>query len=186
MIRAFNGKTPKIAGTAFVSEWAYVVGDVEIGENSGVWPGAVIRGDFGPIKIGRNTQIEDNSVVHSGTAMEIGDNVTIGHSAVVHGLKIGNTVLIGNNATVLHFSDIGDGCIVGANSMVATRQKIPSNTFVTGVPARAKRELSPALVDDMRRRMSERYAQMRPEGAPQMSYPELIKKYREEGLQGGP
>ncbi len=182
MIRAFNGKTPKIADSAFVSEWAYVVGDVEIGENSGVWPGAVVRGDFGPIKIGKNSQIEDNSVVHSAVAMEIGDNVTVGHSAVIHGLKIGNNVLIGNNATVLDFAEIGDGCIVGANSMVATGQKIPIKSFVTGVPARVKKELSSDLVDGMRRRMSERYSQMRPEGTPVMSYSELLKKYKQEGL----
>ena len=182
MIRAFNGKTPKIADSAFVSEWAYVVGDVEIGENSGVWPGAVVRGDFGPIKIGKNSQIEDNSVVHSAVAMEIGDNVIVGHSAVIHGLKIGNNVLIGNNATVLDFAEIGDGCIVGANSMVATGQKIPIKSFVTGVPARVKKELSSDLVDGMRRRMSERYSQMRPEGTPVMSYSELLKKYKQEGL----
>ena len=76
MIKAFNGKTPKISDSAFVSEWAYVVGDVEIGENTGVWPGAVIRADFGKIKIGSNCQIEDNSVLHSGTDMVIGDHVT--------------------------------------------------------------------------------------------------------------
>jgi len=120
MIRAFNGKMPKIADSAFVSECAYVVGDVEIGENSGVWPGAVIRGDSGSIKIDRDCQIEDNSVVHAGGALEIGDNVIIGHSVVVHGQKIGNDVLIGNNATILDFAEIGEHCIVAANSMVAT------------------------------------------------------------------
>ncbi len=182
MIRAFNGKTPKIADSAFVSEWAYVVGDVEIGENSGVWPGAVIRGDFGTIRIGKSSQVEDNSVIHSGTSMEIGDNVLIGHSAVIHGLKIGNNVLVGNNATVLDFAEIGDGCIVGANSMVATGQKIPTNSFVVGVPARVKRELSPDLVDDMRRRMAERYSQMRAKDMPELSYKDLAKKYKEEGL----
>jgi len=77
MIRAFNGKMPKIADSAFVSEWAYVVGDVEIGENSGVWPGVVIRADSGSIRIGKDCQIEDNSVAHAGGTMEIGDNVII-------------------------------------------------------------------------------------------------------------
>ena len=83
MIRKFNGKTPKIHPSAFVSEAAYVVGDVEIGENSGVFPGTVIRGDFANIKIGSNTMIEDNCVVHTGSPMEIGDNVIIGHGVVV-------------------------------------------------------------------------------------------------------
>jgi len=101
MIRSFNGKTPKIADTAFVSEFAYVVGDVEIGEKSGVWPGAVVRGDFGSIRIGQNSHIEDNAVLHAWKSLIIGDNVTVGHSAVVHCLRIGDNVLVGNNATVL-------------------------------------------------------------------------------------
>ena len=182
MIRAFNGKTPKMADSAFVSEWAYVVGDVEIGEGSGVWPGAVIRGDFGSIRIGRNCQIEDNSVVHSGTTVEIGDNVIIGHSAVIHGLKIGGRVLVGNNSTVLDFAEIGDHCIIGANSMVATGQKIPSNSFVVGSPAKVKRELSSDDIEGMYRRLVERYSQMSRKEMPQSSYSDLARKYKEQGL----
>jgi len=182
MIRAFNGKTPKIADSAFVSEWAYVVGDVEIGENSGVWPGAVIRGDFGSIRIGRDCQIEDNSVVHAGTTVEIGDNVVIGHSAVVHGHKIGNNVLVGNNATILDYAEIGDNCIIGANSMVATGQKIPSSSFVVGVPAEIKRELSPDEIESMYRKMAERYSQILGREMPLLSYSDLAKKYKEQGL----
>lgn len=179
MIRAFNGKTPRIADSAFVSEWAYVVGDVEIGENSGVWPGAVIRGDFGSIRIGRDSHVEDNSVVHAGTAVDIGDNVLIGHSAVVHGRKIGNNVLVGNNATILDNAEIGDNCIIGANSMVATGQKIPSNSFVVGVPAEIKRVLSP---EGMYRKMAERYSQTPENERPQFSYSDLANKYKEQGL----
>ena len=91
MIRKFNGNTPRIAESAFVSEAAYVVGDVEIGEDSNVFPGAVIRGDFGSIKIGRNTNIEDNCVIHSGTPsspdgdVSIGDRVLFGHGATMNG-----------------------------------------------------------------------------------------------------
>ena len=181
MIRAFNGKMPKIADSAFVSEWAYVVGDVEIGENSGIWPGVVIRGDFGSIRIGGKCQIEDNSVLHSGTTMEIGDYVIIGHGAVIHGKKIGNNVLIGNNATVLDLAEIGDNCIIAANSMVATELKVPSNSIVTGVPGKIQRELS---LDDMaktRRKIDERYEQMIKAGEIR-SYTDMIKKYKEEGL----
>ena len=182
MIRSFNGKTPKIADSAFVSEWAYVVGDVEIGENSGIWPGAVIRGDFGSIRIGRDYHVEDNSVVHAGTNMEIGDNVVIGHSAVIHGQKIGDSVLVGNNATILDNAEVGDNCIIGANSMVATGQKIPSNSFVVGVPAEIKRVLSSEEIEGMYRRMAERYSQMRANGMPELSYSDLAKKYKEQGL----
>ena len=182
MIRAFNGKTPKIASSAFVSEWAYIVGDVEIGENSGVWPGAVIRGDFGPIKIGRNSQIEDNSVLHSATDLEIGDNVIIGHSVVVHCLKIGSNVLIGNHATVLDLVEIGDNCVIGANSLVSTGQKIPNNSFVVGTPAEIKRQLSSDDIEKMHSARTDLYWRMRGRVAPEITYSDLVKKYKEAGL----
>jgi len=181
MLRAFNGKVPKVADSAFVSERAYVVGDVEIGEDSGIWPGAVIRGDFGSIRIGKNCQIEDNSVVHVGGTLEIGDNVIIGHSAVIHGQKIGNNVLVGNNATILDFAEIGDNCIIAANSMVATAQKIPDNSFAAGAPAKIK-ELSSDRIKEAFQRMSARYARLSVKGIDGFSYSDLIKKYKEQGL----
>lgn len=167
MIRSFNGKTPRIADSAFVSEWAYVVGDVEVGENSSVWPGAVIRGDFGTIKIGKNTHIEDNCVLHAGTPMEIGDNVMIGHSVVVHCAKIGNNVLVGNNATVLDNVEIGDFCIIGANAVVRQGEKVPSRSFMVGVPAKITGEV-PA------ERLTRR------EG--NSTYADLAQRYKAQGL----
>lgn len=164
MIRAFDGKAPKIAKSAFVSERAYVVGDVDIGEGTGVWPGAVIRGDFGSVKIGKYCQIEDNSVVHAGTSIEIGDNTIIGHSAVIHGLKIGDNVLVGNNATILDYAVIGNNCIVAANSLVATGQKVSSNSFVAGIPAKTKRELPSDEIKRLYHRMTERYSKMKTKG----------------------
>ena len=142
MIRSFNDKTPRVAASAFVSVAAYVVGDVEIGENSGVWPCAVIRGDAAKIKIGSNTNIEDNSVVHSGSPMEIGDNVIIGHSVVIHGKRIGNNTLIGNNATILDDVEIGDFCVIGAGCVVREGAKIPHRSFVVGVPGKMRGEVS--------------------------------------------
>ena len=171
MIRSFNGKTPRIAETAFVSEAAYVIGDVEIGENSGIWPGAVVRGDFASIKIGRNTQIEDNSVVHSGVPMEIGDNVLIGHGVVVHGKKIGNNTLVGNNATILDNAQIGSSCVIGANSLVSHDMEIPDNSFVVGIPAEIKGQVSP--------RRRQRRPQSR-QGA--QSYADMVKLYKKQGL----
>jgi len=182
MIRTLNGKTPNISDSAFVSECAYVVGDVKIGENSGVWPGAVIRGDFGSIKIGRNSQIEDNSVIHSGTNMDIGDNVTIGHGVVAHGLNIGDNVLIGNNATILDFAEVGDNCIIGANSLVTTGDKIPNNSYVVGVPAKITRELSSDEKSAMYAKRMEKYEQTRGKDMPKLSYSVLVRKYREQGL----
>ena len=100
MIRSWKNIKPKIHPTAFISEAAYVLGEVEIGSNSSIWPGVVIRGDSGKIKIGNNTNIQDGSIVHSDAPAVIGDNVTIGHGVVCHARIIGNDCLIGNNATV--------------------------------------------------------------------------------------
>jgi len=146
MILSFDGKTPKIADSVFVSESAHIIGDVEIGENSSVWPGAVIRGDFGKITLGKNCAIEDNCVIHSGSPstedsicdLIIGDNVQIGHGAILNCRRIGNHVLIGINSTILHDVDIGDFCIIGAASMVSQNMKIPDRSFVVGVPAKIK------------------------------------------------
>ena len=168
MIRKFNGKTPKIHPSAFVSEAAYVVGDVEIGENSGVFPGTVIRGDFANIKIGSNTMIEDNCVVHTGSPMEIGDNVIIGHGVVVHGKKIGHDNLIGNNATLLDNSEIGNYCIVAAGCMVSQNMIIPDNSMVIGVPAKIKRQNPPEFIQYMK-------------GGVEV-YGVLLQQYKQQGL----
>jgi len=142
MIREFNGKNPRIASSAFVSETAYIAGDVEIGENANIWPGAVIRGDIARITIGNNTSIEDNCVVHSATDIIIGDNTIVGHGAIIHCKKIGNNVLIGNNATVLDNAEIGDYSIVAAGSVVAPETQIPAESLAVGVPAKVKGKLS--------------------------------------------
>jgi carbonic anhydrase/acetyltransferase-like protein (isoleucine patch superfamily) len=142
MIRSLDGKTPQIAASAFVSEAAYVVGDVQIGDESNVWPGAVIRADFGSIRIGCHTAVEDNAVIHSGTPaapigdVTIGDRVIIGHGAVLNCRSIGNHVLIGMNATILHDAEIGDNCVIAAGCLVGQGMKIPDLSLVVGVPGR--------------------------------------------------
>jgi carbonic anhydrase/acetyltransferase-like protein (isoleucine patch superfamily) len=144
MIRSFNGKTPKIAESAFVSEAAYVIGDVEIGEESNVWPGAVIRGDLFSIKIGRNVSIEDNCVIHAGPPsafigeLTVGDRVIIGHGAVIHCRSIGNNVLVGMNATILQDAEIGNDCVIAAACLVGQGVNIPDNSLVVGVPGKIK------------------------------------------------
>ena len=175
MIRSFNGKTPKVADSAFVSEAAYVVGDVEIGENSSVWPGAVIRADIGKIKIGKNTVVEDNCVIHSGAPnlppisdATIGDNVLIGHGAVSNGRRIGNNVVIGMNATILHDVEIGDNSIIAAGCVVKEKMKIPDNLFVTGVPGEIKRKIAAKQLW---------WSQNSPS-----IYQELAERYKHEGL----
>ena len=168
MIKPFNGKSPKIAASAFISEQAYIVGDVEIGENSSVWPGTVIRGDHARITIGENTQIEDNCTVHTGFPMTIGDNVHIGHNVVVHCNRIGSTTLIGNHATLSEYAEIGDCCVVGAGALVPPSMKIPDRTFVVGVPAKVKGEVS-----DERIAITKQSVDI---------YVKMSKEYKEQGL----
>lgn len=170
MIRSFEGKTPSVAESAWVSEAAYVIGDVRIGEGSSVWPGAVVRGDFAAIRVGSNTHIEDNCVVHTGELLEIGDNVTFGHSVVVHCKRIGSNCLIGNNATVLDGAEVGDFCIVAAGAVVTPRTKVPDGSFAAGVPAQI-RPLEPERLERMR-------ARRRGDGG----YSAMVQRYRAAGL----
>lgn len=137
MLRSLDGKSPKIDPTAFVSETAYLVGDVEVGPNSSIWPGVVVRADSGKIKIGAGTNIQDNSVLHADDDAEIGDNVTIGHGVVCHARSIGDGSLLGNNST------LNDGVVIGKNSLVAAGSVLNENTvfednaLVRGTPGKA-------------------------------------------------
>jgi carbonic anhydrase/acetyltransferase-like protein (isoleucine patch superfamily) len=167
MIRSLKDKSPTVHPSAYVSEAAYVVGDVEIGEDSTVWPCAVLRGD-GKIKVGRDTHVQDGTIVHSDTLADIGSHINIGHSVVIHDVKIGDRCLIGNNATLLSQVEIGDHCIIGANAMVRQGTKVPPYSFVVGVPA----EVRP--VNDAQRQ--------RLEGGVTRSIAELGRGYREAGL----
>src|SRR3972149_2393322 len=143
MIRELGEKKPKIVESAFVSEAAYVVGDVEIGENSSIWPGAVLRADRFRIQIGSNSNIQDNCVVHAGFSdLTIGNHVTIGHGSMIHCASIGNHVFIGMHAVLGDQSEIEDFCMIGACSMVKDRFKVPSNSLAVGIPARIVRTLS--------------------------------------------
>ena len=150
MIRKFGGKTPKIAQTVFISEAAYVVGDVEIGEHSTVWPGAVIRADYARVTIGEYVHLEDNCVVHCGTPLVIGSHIIIGHSAVVHCATIGDNVLVGSNATILDGAEIGDSCIIGAGSLVTPDTIIPPRSLVVGVPAIIRGEVTDEQIRRLR------------------------------------
>jgi len=136
-VQGVGDKRPWIAESSFVSESASVVGDVWIGEHSAVFPGAVIRGDLGPIKIGDHALIEDNVTVHCDCdGLDIGNEVTVGHGAVVNCRRIGDGVLIGMNATILQGADLEDGCIVAAGAVVSEGTKVPEGSFVAGVPAK--------------------------------------------------
>jgi gamma-carbonic anhydrase len=143
MFIEFRGKRPKIATTAFVAPTAVLIGDVEVGEESSIWFGVVIRGDNGPIRIGSRTSIQDNSVVHvsPNSTTIIGDNCTVGHSVTMEDCVIENGALIGSNAVVLNGARVGARALVAASSVVAANANIPSETLNAGAPAIVKRKL---------------------------------------------
>ena len=145
MIITFQGKTPQVSSEAFVAETAALIGDVTVGPDSSVWYGAVIRGDSSPITVGRGTSIQDNAVLHTeiGHPLTIGDNVTIGHGAVVHCASVGSNTLIGMGAILLDGAVIGDHCIIGAGAVVKEKTVVPSGAMMVGVPAKCVRELGP-------------------------------------------
>ena len=140
MIREFQGKKPKIHPTEFVSEFAYVIGDVEIDEYTMILPGVIIRGDSGKIKIGKRTNIQDNSVVHSDADSWIGDDSTLGHAVVWHGRILSNNCLVGNGAVVNDGVEVGELSIIAAGSVVLEEARIPEKTIVTGIPGKPRGE----------------------------------------------
>lgn len=144
MIREYKSFTPVVDDTCFVADTAMVIGRTVLGEDSNIWFGAVLRGDVNTIEIGKRTNIQDNSVVHvaDGFNTVIGDDVTVGHSAIVHGCHIGNNVLIGMGAIVLDGAKIGDNVMIGAGALIPPGKEIPSNSLVVGSPGKVKRELT--------------------------------------------
>ena len=147
MLYEVNGKTPQIHPESFVHEAAILLGDVKIGAESSVWPGAVIRADNGKITIGERTNIQDNSVIHSDGNSKIGHNVTIGHAVICHASKISDNCLLGNGSILNEGVEIGDFCLVAAGSTILENMKIPSNSLITGTPARIRGKLTERHVE---------------------------------------
>lgn len=145
-------KNTKINSEAFIAETADVVGDVTIGEGSSMWYGAVARGDMSYIKIGKKTNIQDNATVHVDTDLPciIGDYVTVGHNAVVHGCEVGNNCLIGMGAIILNGAVIGDNCIIAAGSLITEGAVIPPNSLVMGSPGKVRREVTAEEIETIK------------------------------------
>src|SRR6185436_211550 len=144
MIRSFRGIKPKIAVSAYIDPGAHVIGDVEIGERSSIWPTAVLRGDIEPIRIGVETNIQDGTVVHTdkGFPAIIGDRVSVGHAVVLHGCTVEENSLIGMGARVLNGAKIGRGAVVAAGSLVPEGMEVPPDTLVMGAPAKPRRAVT--------------------------------------------
>lgn len=142
VIRDFKGIKPEIGENVFISETASIIGDVKIGKNCSIWYNAVLRGDGESIVIGDNTNIQDGVVLHGDYITKIGNNVTVGHKALVHGATIGDNTLIGMGAIVLDNAIIGANSIVAAGSVVTSGKNFPDGVLLMGIPAKVVRELT--------------------------------------------
>lgn len=142
---------PGIHRTVFIADGAKVIGSVSVGEHSSIWYNAVIRGDENHITIGKHTNIQDNCTIHvdKKSMITIGDYVSVGHGAIVHGCTIEDNCLIGMGAIVLDEVKIGKNCLVGAGALIPPRKEIPSNSLVVGFPAKVVRTLSDEEIEDI-------------------------------------
>jgi len=158
----------KVSEPVFVAPSAKVLGDVKVGKASSVWFGAVLRADFGSITVGERSSIQDNCVVHCepGDKVVVGDDVTVGHGAILHGCMIKDRVIVGMNATVLDGAVVGEDSIVGAGAVVPPGMKVPQGSLVVGVPAKILREISQEKKDWIKQNAS--------------NYVELARKYLKE------
>ncbi len=149
---ALDGMTPRLGSRAFVADGAILVGDVEVGDDSSVFYNAVLRGDLAPIRIGKRTNIQDNVTVHVSTGVPtvIGDEVTVGHNAVLHACTIDDNVMVGMGAIVMDGAHIKKNCIVGAGAIVTQGKEFPENSLVLGAPAHVVRELTTEEIEGVR------------------------------------
>ena len=170
MIRAFRGKVPSVAASAYIDSSAQVIGDVTVGDRASIWPNVVVRGDINSIVIGEESNVQDNSVLHCDPGEQfrlvIGNRVTIGHLAMVHGCTIEDESLIGIGAIILNGARIGRGSVVAAGALVPEGMQVPPGSMVMGVPGKIKREVTAEEQDRFR------------ENA--LRYVENAKRFREE------
>jgi len=150
---AIDGVGPSVPENSWVAPSADLIGDVQLGEEVGIWFGAVIRADNTTILLGDRTNIQEGAMLHSdpGIPLTIGDDCTVGHHAILHGCTLGNRVLVGMGAIVLNHAVIGDDCLVGAGALVTEGKSFPPGSLIIGSPAKAVRELSPEMREGIKR-----------------------------------
>lgn len=163
----FRGTKPKISSDAYVSPSATLIGDVEVGAGSSIWENAVLRGDMGRIRVGRHSSVQDNCTIHTDIDGQcvVGDFVTVGHNAVIHGSTVHDYVIVGMNSTLLEGSEVGPNSVVAAGSVVLEGEKTPPKVLLAGVPAKPVRNLDDSDLAAIK------YAAE--------AYVELVKRYKE-------
>ncbi|MBI5696363.1 MAG: gamma carbonic anhydrase family protein [Nitrospirae bacterium] len=169
MIREFNGIKPRIHPEAYVDEAATVIGEVELASGASAWPGAVLRGDMGPICIGRNSSVQDNASCHctkGEPGIVIGENVSVGHGAVLHGCRVGDNCVIGMKSVIMDGAEIGEWSIVAAGAVVTQGKKFPSRSVIAGIPAKVMKEADEATLNYIKWNAGE--------------YEEIVRIYRRE------
>ncbi len=149
IIRKLNGIEPKIGKNCFLAENAVLVGDVVIGDDCSIWYGAVLRGDVNPIRVGNRVNIQDGAVLHTlhkKSVVEIGDDVSVGHNAIIHGAKVGNDVLVGMGAILMDNVEVADGSIIAAGAVVLSNAKLEPGVYA-GLPAKQVKPGSEAVTE---------------------------------------
>ena len=153
MLRAFKDRLPRVDGSAYVDESAQVIGDVEIGAESSVWMNVVIRGDVNHIRIGKRTNIQDLTLLHGMTGTHVtalGDEVTVGHSAIIHGATVEDRVLVGMGAMLLNGVHVEHDCVIAAGTLLTEGTRIPARSLVMGRPGKVKRPLTDEEMAEIR------------------------------------
>ncbi|MCL4428637.1 MAG: gamma carbonic anhydrase family protein [Deltaproteobacteria bacterium] len=169
IIESYLGKYPKIDKSVYLSQNTVIIGDVVIGKGSSIWFGSVVRGDVNYIRIGNNTNVQDNSVLHvqhDTGPLIIGNGVTIGHSVNLHGCEIGDNCLIGIGAIVLTGARVGKNCIIAAGALVKENSVVPDGSLVAGIPGVIKKNLNNKEIESIRESAN--------------NYINYVKKYRGE------
>ena len=146
-------ETPRIADSAWVADSAQVIGRVELAEGASVWFGAVLRGDNEPIRIGKGSNVQDGTLIHTdpGFPVTLGQNVSIGHQVMLHGCTVGDGSLVGIQAVVMNGAKIGRNCLVGAGSLVTEGKEFPDGSLILGRPAKVARPLTPEQIESQQR-----------------------------------
>lgn len=164
LVRKVRGHEPEIGENTFLAENATIIGDVKIGENCSIWYNAVLRGDVNSIRIGNNTNIQDGAVIHTlydgsknPSQTHIGNYVSVGHNAIIHGAIIEDDCLIGMGSTILDNAVVGTGCIVAANALVLSRQKLEPFSVYAGVPAKKVKDVTPEQREEIIKRTARDY-----------------------------